>query len=72
MCVCQWEHNVNIKTGGSKHSLSTVYKIPGGRSQEVASTLAVAGMKPITVSGQASLDWDDLQLAASLKHGKVS
>ena len=68
----QWEHNLNIKTGsGSKHSISTVYKTPGARSQEVTTSLDLDGMKPVTLSGQANLDWDDLQMAGSVKHGKV-
>ncbi|KAK7094147.1 hypothetical protein V1264_007812 [Littorina saxatilis] len=67
----QWEHNLNIKTdGGSKHSISTVYKTPGARAGDVSTTLSLDGMKPLTLSAQANLDLDDLQLAGSLKHGK--
>lgn len=68
----QWEHNLNIKTGGgSKHSISTVYKIPGANSKEISTSLALDGMKPLTLSGRANLDWEDLQMGASVKHGKV-
>ncbi|KAK7501815.1 hypothetical protein BaRGS_00006901, partial [Batillaria attramentaria] len=67
----QWEHNVQVKTGGgSKHSLSTVYRMPGADSHDIVSTLSLDGMKPLTVSGQANLDMDDLQLGSFVKYGK--
>ncbi|XP_076436385.1 uncharacterized protein LOC143275928 [Babylonia areolata] len=66
----QWEHSLNIKTGGSMHSINTVYKNRGGSSHEVTSTVGVDGIKPVVLSGEANLERDDLQLAGSVKQGK--
>ncbi|XP_076472286.1 uncharacterized protein LOC143301780 [Babylonia areolata] len=66
----QWEHSLDLKADGSKHSVMTVYKTQGGGSHQVTSTLGVDGRKPVTLSGEVNLDWDDLSLAASLQQGK--
>ncbi|XP_076472801.1 uncharacterized protein LOC143302134 isoform X1 [Babylonia areolata] len=66
----QWEHNLSLKTKGSMHSINTVYKNRGSSSHEVSSTVGVDGIKPVVLSGEANLEWDDLQLAGSVKQGK--
>nr|KAG5710084.1 hypothetical protein BaRGS_030160 [Batillaria attramentaria] len=46
--------------------------MPGADSHDIVSTLSLDGMKPLTVSGQANLDMDDLQLGSFVKYGKIA
>lgn len=60
-----------MKAGTSKHSLSTVYKSKGDKAGEVTTTLDMDGFRPLTLTADTSLDWEDMKLATSGKYGKV-
>ncbi|KAL8574772.1 hypothetical protein ACOMHN_035315 [Nucella lapillus] len=66
-----WQHSVDVTAGGSKHSLKTVYRSQGGSAHELSSTADLAGLQPVTVTGQANLDLHDLQLTTSVRHGET-
>ncbi|KAL8574776.1 hypothetical protein ACOMHN_035319 [Nucella lapillus] len=66
-----WQHGVDVTAGGSKHSLKTVYRSQGGSAHELSSTADLAGLQPVTVTGQANLDLHDLQLTTSVRHGET-
>ena len=62
---------MSLRHGKTKHSITSSYKKAGKNAAEVSTNFDIDGYRPLTLTSEHNLDWDDLKLATTGRYGKV-